>query len=178
MNPRPPAPARPAAVVSGAATAFAVSVALARTVRPSLLLDPDPHWAAARLLLGLAVVAAAAAAGVAAGAFVVLWSRTRAAKEPLPALPFSTPALLAIAAAALLLGALARFAQLDRLPAPLWVDDLSLVGPAFELQGRLSDFADPVRPSPYGVPKPYGTVGVLYLELFRLSLLRFGTTVF
>ena len=151
---------------------------LAAAIRPALLFDPDPRWAAARLLLGLGLVAAAGAAGVAAAASVFLWCRTRAAKEPLPSLPLPAGALAALAFAALGLGALARFAALDRLPAPLWVDDLSLVEPALALQGRLSDFADPVRPSPYGVPTPYGTVGVLYLELYRASLLSFGTTVF
>src|SRR5262249_35686316 len=132
----------------------------------------------ARLLLGLAVIAVSSAAGVAAGTLLFLWSRTRAAREPLPALPLPRSVLAALAVAALVLGALARFAQLGRLPEPLWVDDLSLIEPALALEGRISDFADPVRPSPFGVPHPYGTVGVFYLELYRAALKFFGTTVF
>jgi len=167
-----------AAVVAGVAAGFAAAVFLATAIRPALLVDPDPHWAAARLLLGLAVLAGAGTAGVAAAAVFSLWARTRPAKEPLASLPIPTAALAALALAVLALGALARFAQLESLPAPLWVDDLSLIEPALALGGKLSDFGDPVRPSPYGTPTPYGTVGVLYLELYRAALLFFGTTVF
>ena len=165
-------------MLAGGAAGFVAAVFLATAIRPALLVDPDPHWAAARLLLGLAVLAAAGVAGVTAAALFSLWARTRPATEPLPPLPLPRAALVALAVAALTLGALARFAQLDRLPVPLWVDDLSLIEPALALEGRLSDFADPVRPSPYGMPTPYGTVGVLYLELYRAALLFFGTTVF
>ncbi len=35
-----------------------------------------------------------------------------------------------------------------------------------------------MRPAPAGVARPYGTVGVLYLEFYRLSLRLCGTTVF
>jgi hypothetical protein len=45
------------------------------------------------------------------------------------------------------------------------------------LSGTPADFADAIRAAPFGVPKPYGSVGVLYLELYRLSLLAFDTTV-
>ena len=55
---------------------------------------------------------------------------------------------------------------------------MSLVPAALELSGRPSDFADAIRPAPYGVAKPYGSVGVLYLEAYRASLRRFGATVF
>ncbi len=169
---------RAAALVAGAGAAFTVAVGLVITIRPRLLLDPDPSWALARLLLTLFVLAAAAGAGVAASAALHLWGRTRAVAGRLPGLPLSAGALLCITAAALLLGTAARFAALDRMPAPLWVDDLSLIAPALSLHGNARDFADPIRAVPFGLPRPYGSVGVLYLELYRWSLLLFGTTVF
>jgi 4-amino-4-deoxy-L-arabinose transferase-like glycosyltransferase len=169
---------RGAAVAGGAAVAFAVAVFLIGALRPLLLLDPDPAWALARLLLTLGVLAAAAGSGVLAGAVLLLWGRTPAVREGLPRLPLSAGALAGLAAAALLSGAVARFAALDRLPAALWVDDLSLIVPALSLEGNARDFADPVRGVPFGLPQPYGSVGVLYLELYRAALLLFGTTVF
>ncbi len=169
---------RGAATFAGAGAAFAVGVFLALAIRPRLLIDPDPQWALARLLLALLVCAAAGGAGVVASAAVLFASRTRAIQDPIPRLPFSDGALAALAAAALLLGALARFTALDRLPEPLWVDDLSLVGTTLSLHGNLHDFADPVRPVPFGLPRAYGSVGVLYLELYRAALLLFGPTVF
>ena len=169
---------RGAAVLGGAAAAFAVAVFLARALRLPLLIDPDPAWALARLLLTLGVFAAAGGSGVVAAAALVLWRRTPAVREPLPRVPLSAGALAGLAAAALLLGAAARFAALDRLPAALWVDDLSMIVPALSLHGGAADFADPVRGVPFGLPRPYGSVGVLYLELYRAALLTFGTTVF
>ncbi len=155
-----------------------MAVSLATAIRPRLLFDPDPSWALARLLLSLAVLAAAGGAAVASAAALVLWSRTRAVGQALSGLPLPKGALAVLAFAALGLGALARFAALDRLPAPLWVDDLSLIPAALSLQGSAADFADPVRPSPYGVPAVYGSVPVLYLEAYRAALLLFGTTIF
>lgn len=169
---------RGVAILAGAGAAFAVSVFLVLAIRPRLLLDPDPAWALARLLLTLGVFLIAAGAGVACAAVVLSWGRTRAVREPLPGLPLSAGALIALAAAALLLGAAARFVALDRLPGALWVDDVSLIVPALALEGGASDFADPVRGVPFGLPHPYGSVGVLYLELYRAALHLFGTTVF
>ncbi len=169
---------RCAALAAGSSAAFAVAVGLVITIRPRLLLDPDPSWALARLLLTLFVFAVAAGAGVAASSALLLWERTRAVAERLARVPLSAGALLCLAAAALLLGTVARFGALGRLPAPLWVDDLSLIVPALSLDGSAHDFADPIRAVPFGLPRPYGSVGVLYLELYRWSLLLFGTTVF
>lgn len=104
--------------------------------------------------------------------------RTRPFRSELSALPFRAGTLATLAAAALLLGAAARFAGLDRLPVPLWGDDLTLITTALDLTGGLRDFADPVRPAPFGVVHPYGSVGVLYLEAYRLALLLFGTNAF
>ena len=177
-RPRQTGGERGAALLCGVGAALVVAVSLAAAIRPRLLIDPDPSWAVARLLLSLAVLMAAGAAAVASASALVLWGRTRAVGQALSGLPLPRGALAVLAFAALALGALARFESLDRLPAPLWVDDLSLIPAALSLQGNFADFADPVRPSPYGVPSVYGSVPVLYLEAYRAALLLFGTTVF
>ena len=169
---------RRASAIAGALAAFVAGVDLLRALRPALLVDPEPAWAAPRLLLGLAVAAGAAAAGaLAAGAFA-LWARLPAARAPLRPLALRRGSLVLLAAGAVAAGAALRFAALSRVPEPLWVDDVSLIPAALELRGRPSDFADAIRPAPYGVARPYGSVGVLYLEAYRASLRRFGATVF
>ncbi|MEO8190475.1 MAG: glycosyltransferase family 39 protein, partial [Acidobacteriota bacterium] len=169
----------PAAFLVGALSGFVAAVNLVRAFRPLPLLDPDPSWAAPRLLLGLlAIAGSAAAAGAAAGAFWVWAKRDRVPSGASEPLALSRPSLAGLSIAALFLGALLRFASLERLPPSLWIDDLSLIAPALELRGRPSDFANAIRPAPYGVEKPYGSVGVLYLEGYRAALAKFGTTVF
>jgi hypothetical protein len=170
--------ARLPAILFGGAVAFVVGVQIVRAIRPALLMDPDPSWIAARFLLWLGVLAGTASAGGLAAGLFFLWLRSRFFPEVLRPLPLRRPAIALIAAAALVLGALLRFIALERIPPSLWIDDLSLIPAALELKGNLSDFQDSVRPAPYGVLKPYGSVGVLYLELFRRSLHAFGTTVF
>ena len=162
----------------GLAAAFVAAVALSRRIGPALLLDADTSWASARLALGLAVAGGAAAAGTLAAAVFHLWARSRASAEDLAPLPLRTGSLAALTLAAILAGTALRFADLARVPEWLWVDDLSLIRPAEELAGRPSDFADAIRPLPYGVEKPYGTIGVLYLEGLRAALALGGTTVF
>ncbi|MFN2386583.1 MAG: hypothetical protein ABR576_09920 [Thermoanaerobaculia bacterium] len=169
--------ARGAAVLAGLLVSLVVGVDLVRAIRPSLLVDPDPSWALPRLLLGWALTAATAAAGGLAAALFLLWgrgARARAAPEPMA---LRRGALAALTGAAILFGVLARFAWLDRIPVPLWVDDVSLVTPALTLEGSWRDFRDSIRPAPSGVPDPYGTVGVLYLEAHRLLLRFTGATV-
>jgi hypothetical protein len=167
-----------AAFLTGFAAAFVAAVDLVRWIRPAVLTDPDPAWSLPRLLLGLfVVVAAVAAGGGAAASFLLAARRLPADFAPVP-ISLRRGALAAVAAGAIGLGALARLAALDTLPPSLWIDDVSLIAPALELKGAPSDFADAIRPAPYGVPKPYGSVGVLYLELYRGALLLFGTTVF
>lgn len=167
-----------AAFLAGIAVSFVAAVDLVRWVRPTLLIDPDPAWPLPRLLLGLFVVGAAACAGgLTAAAFLLLARRLSNGLSPVP-LPIRGGALAAIAAAAIGLGTLARFVALERLPPSLWIDDISLINPALELKGVPGDFANAIRPAPSGVPKTYGSVGVLYLELYRGALLLFGTTVF
>ncbi|MCA1580125.1 MAG: hypothetical protein LC796_01785 [Acidobacteria bacterium] len=168
----------PAAFLVGLLFGFVSAVDLVRAFRPLPLTDPDPAWAVPRLLLGLAVIAGTAlAAGAAAGIFRIWIERGETLTAPVEPLALSRRSLAAVAILALILGALLRFAALERLPPSLWIDDLSLVTPALELRGATSDFANAIRPAPYGVEKPYGSVGVLYLEAYRAALSRFGTTV-
>ena len=167
-----------ASFLAGLAVAFVALVNAVRLVRPGVLADPDPGWAVYRLILGLGVAAAGAGAGVLAAGLFFAWARSPfCAAEP-AGLAFGAPALRALALSALGIGVLLRFADLSRLPAWLWIDDVSLVSPSLALSGRLSDFSDAVRPVPFGVAKLYGTVGVLYLEGMRLSLEVWGSTVF
>jgi hypothetical protein len=161
----------------GGSVAFVVGVQIVRAIRPALLMDPDPSWIAARFLLWIGVLAGTASAGGLAAGFFFLWIRSRFFPGVIPPLPWRRWTVVLLAAAALLLGTVLRFVALERIPTSMWIDDLSLIPAAFELNGTPSDFADSVRPAPYGVLKPYGSVGVLYLELFRGSLRAFGATV-
>lgn len=169
-------PSARAAFLVGVAVAFVTGVDLIRWVRPLVLTDPDSAWLLPRLVLGLFVIAATVCAGGLAGAVFLLAARSLSSSlEPLP-LPRVT--LFAVSAAAVVLGVTARFTFLETAPPSLWIDDVSLITPALALKGAPSDFADAIRPAPYGVARPYGSVGVLYLELYRGALLLFGTTVF
>ena len=163
--------------VFGCAIAFVAAVNLVRSVRPALLVDPDPSWVIPRLLLALAVVVAAVAAGGISAACFFRWSRSTVSLSPLPRLPFSSVALGMLAVTAFLLGTFARLVKLDSIPAALWIDDVSEIAPALDLSGGWRDFANSVRAVPFG-ESPSGTVGVLYLEFFRLILLLFGTNTF
>ncbi len=168
--------ARTSALV-GVAVGLAAGVELLRWVRAGVLADPEPSWAPARLVLGLAAAAGAAAAGIGAAALFSAWGRTRCVSRPLEPLPFRRATLAALTLAAVLVGAALRFVALSRVPETLWIDDVSLISPALALSGSASDFADAIRPTPYGVARPYGSVGVLYLEGFRGLLRLAGTTV-
>jgi hypothetical protein len=175
---RPGRPGTTAAVFFGGATSFVVGERLVEEIRPALLLDPDPGWAFVRLVLWLGLLSATAALGALAAALFLLWTRTRFAPSQLVPLPLRTASLVLIGVGAITAGALLRITALDRIPPSLWIDDVSLIGPALALHGDFADFANSVRAAPYGVPRPYGSVGVFYLELYRLALLLFGTTVF
>jgi Dolichyl-phosphate-mannose-protein mannosyltransferase len=166
------------ACLAGSLAAFVAAVGLVRGIRPALLLSSEPSWAAPRLLLGIALLAAAAAVGGLFAAGFLLWSRTPVATAPLEPLSLPRGALLFVSAAALIAGTALRFARLAELPPSLWVDDASLVEPALRLTGAPSDFRDAIRPVPWGVVKQYGSIGVLYLEGYRLCLTVLGTTVF
>jgi hypothetical protein len=166
-----------AAIVVGAGASFVAAAALADRTGPALFVDPDAAWAFPRLLLGLGLAAAAAFAGAAAASAFFVWSGTPTAQRDLAPLPLSRGALVALSAAALAVAVLLRFVWLARVPEPLWLDDVSLIDAALALRGTPADFADLLRPVPAGVAKPYGSVGVLYLELYRISLRIAGTTV-
>lgn len=174
---RPGARARTALLVALAASLVA-AVDLVRAFRPAVLLDPDPSWAVPRLLLALAVAAGAAAAGGAAAAAFWYFSGSPLATAPEAPAPFRPKTLLAIGLTALVLGALLRLLFLEWTTKGFFLDHISLVSPTLALQKNLRDFSDAIRPVPFGVPEPFGVVGVLYLEAFRWSLDRFGVTVF
>jgi hypothetical protein len=176
-RPRLPAAARPALFL-GLLVSFVVAVDCARWIRPALLLDADPSWAPARLLLSLLVCAAAALAGAAAAGAFLLLSRLTVAAGPLRPLRLPAGVLAAVASASILLGVALRFAALDRVSDPMWVDDVSLIRPTLALSGAPADFANATRDVPYGVARPFGSIGVLYLEAYRASLRLWGATVF
>ena len=179
MNParaRPDAPAVPLLLV-GLSVAFVVAVELVRLARPGALVDPDPAWAVPRLLLGLAIAAAAASAGAGAAALFSAFRRSRLATEPLAALPFRGLTLGVLGVAAFLAGAAARAAWIATLPIPFLEDEVNLVPAALALSGGPGDFADAVRPIPYGRPDPHEVIGVAYLEILRASLRASGATV-
>jgi len=162
----------------GLLAAAVAAVDLVRWIRPGLLFDSDPSWAAARLALSLAVVAGTMLVGGVAAAGFLWWSGIPAASEPLQPLPLGGWARAALACAAILLGTALRFVALDRIPETLWVDDVSLIRPTLALRGSAADFANSTREVPYGSAKVFGSVGVLYLEAYRMSLELWGSTVY
>ena len=174
-----------AAFLVGIAAAFVAALALLRLFGIAVVFGPDPGPAYALYRFGLVVAIAggAGAAGVLAAAGFLLWAEGSPEIDGLPP-ALELPGihrgwvLAALFAAALAFGAFCRFVDLERLPPSLWVDDLSLIRPALALTGSWSDFSDAIRPAPYGVAKPFGSVGVLYLEAYRASLEVFGATVF
>ena len=175
-------PARPlrgarAAAFAGALAGFVALTDLVRLVHLLLLTDPEPSWAAARLVLGLAVAAAAGGiAAAAAGAFF-LWSRSWLLAVAPGELPFSRRAVALLAIGALCAGVLLRAVWLASFPIPFIEDEINLVTPVLSFSGTWRDFADTIRPIPYGVPDPHMMIGVLYMKLFGLSLDLFGTTM-
>jgi hypothetical protein len=174
---RPDARAR-AAIFVGAGAAFVAAVDLARWIRPDLLLDPEAGWAVSRLALGLGLAAAAAAAGGVCAALFRLVAESPALSAPLSPLPFSRGALVLLTAAALAAGVGLRIGSARTVSIPFLEDEVNLVTPALELSQTRRDFADAIRPIPYGRPDPHEMIGVVYLRLLRESLNRFGATIF
>ena len=166
-----------AAVAVGFAGAFVVGVNLVRGIRPALLADPDPAWAIPRLVLTLLVFGGCAGAGVAFAGVFAIWARTRSARGELAPLALPKPALVGLALAALLGGAALRSVRLDRLPWPVFVDESSFIAPSLQLEGRWCDFRDSIRPAPYRA-NPFTMVGVLFLEVLRVAIFKFGATVY
>ena len=166
------------ACVLGLAAGGIAAIEAARWLGPPLLADPEPSWAAARLLLALGLAVLAGASGGVAASLFLLWSRTGSAALGAAPLAFSPASLVALLALALAAGGLLRFAAIEDLPYPTWHDDLLLAPRALQLSGGPSDFRDAVRPVVDGKGLATGSVGVLYLEIYRLALLLCGTTVF
>lgn len=162
----------PAARAIGVAVAFVVAIDLVRWWRPAILFEPDSTWWRLWLLIWAATTLAVALAGWTATRLFCLFGRSPLAIVPLQPLPFRIGFVLA---AALAVGIALRFASLAN-PPPLFEDEASLIAPTLDLRGSLADFRHPLRAAPYGVPNPYGTVGVLYLEFFRWPLKVFGAT--
>lgn len=166
------------AKVAGSAAAFAAVAGSIEAIGPALLLDPEPAWAPARLLLALAVALAGAGAGAAVAGIVVVAGRLDMLRSEPEPIDLSRGAVVATAALALVLGAAVRFAGLEHLPFPLWLDEVLLVPDALALRGSPADLRDSVRTVRDDGGRPAGTVGVLYLEAFRAALRTFGTNVF
>ncbi|MEP7132896.1 MAG: glycosyltransferase family 39 protein, partial [Acidobacteriota bacterium] len=171
-------PGERAALAAGLGASLVAAAGAVERIGPLLLSDPDPAWVLPRLVLTVAAIAVAAAAGILAAAAMLLWSHTRAAQSPLEPLPWRGSVLAALAIAAVAAAAAARFARLSNVPLALWIEDLTLIDPSLALTGTWRDFSDAIRPAPFGVARPYGSVGVLYLEAFRACLHAFGTTAF
>ncbi|MEO8192096.1 MAG: glycosyltransferase family 39 protein [Acidobacteriota bacterium] len=167
-----------AALAAGLGASLVAAAGAVRRIGPLLLSDQDPAWALPRLVLTVGVIGVAAAAGILAATAMLLWSRSRAAQLPLEPLPWRGSALAAVAMTAVAAAAAARFTRLSDVPLALWIEDLTLIDPSLALTGTWRDFADAIRPAPFGVARPYGSVGVLYLEAFRACLHAFGTTAF
>jgi hypothetical protein len=172
-----PEPAAFGAVFAGSVVGLTALVDLVRLVRWGLLSDPDPGWAGPRLLLGLGLAAAAGAAAAAAAGGFFLWSRSWLTAVPPGALPFPSRGVLLLAAVALCVGVFLRTVWLAAFPIPFIEDEINLVTPVLALSGTWRDFADAIRPVPYGVADPHMMIGVLYMKLFRLSLEHFGATM-
>jgi hypothetical protein len=174
---RPGTPA-PAAILAGLAVALVAAANMVRWIRIGLLIDPEVSWALPRFVLGIAAITVTAASAGLAVALIRIgarWLGAEARPEPLGFRPLT---LALVSAGALAGGTFLRFVDLSRRPNWLFVDDLSLIAPALALKGSFRDFADSIRAVPFGVSSIYGSVGVLYLECFRVALRLFGTTVF
>jgi hypothetical protein len=157
----------------GWAVAFVVSIDLLRWWRPGLLFEPDRMWWRLWILIWAVSIAAVVLAGCVAAGLFRLFNESRLATAPLQPFPLGRSGF--VVAAALAVGIALRMASLAN-PPPQFADEASLIAPALDLQGSITDFRHPLRAAPYGVRKPFGFVGVLYLEVFKWSLTAWGPT--
>ncbi len=163
--------------VFAAIVGFVILVNAVRTFGPASLFQPELSWLVVWLGMWIATLGAAAA-GVAVAYRAFAWFEgTRAGRDTLEPLPFRRGTLVALTFAAVAAGTALRFADLAGRPPSSLLDDLTLIAPTLELDGSFRDFLRPLRAAPYGVGKPFATVGVLYLELSRWSLRLWGTTL-
>ncbi|HEX9687713.1 MAG TPA: glycosyltransferase family 39 protein [Thermoanaerobaculia bacterium] len=174
---RPGRPGTTAAVFVGGVFSFVVAVNLVRLIRPALLLDPEPAWAVARLLLWVGILSATTSAGVLAAAGFLLWNRSWLGRVGPGPLSLSRSTLVVVAVAAIGIGVFFRAVGFGRVPIHFIEDDINLISPALALTGSWRDFADSIRPIPHGSPDPHEVIGVLYLRLLRGVLHVFGTTI-
>lgn len=163
--------------VAAGCVAFVVFAGLVDLLHPAVLTNVSADWLPWLLLLWSLLLGATAGAYLLAAATLRRLAGAPLVLSPLPALPLGRVGLPLLLGAALATGALLRLWALEEVPFPLWTDDVSLLEAVRGLTGGPSDFADAIRPAPYGVAEPYGTVGVLYLELYRASVALWGSTV-
>ncbi len=156
--------------VAGALAAFVVAVRAVRVFRPALLFGPEPSWLVVWLGMWIAVLAATAVAYLAVSRAVARFGATRAARAELSPLPFRPLALVLLFVAAVAAGSLLRLADLRGGSPTSLLDDLTLIGETRALSGTPADLARPLRAAPFGIDRPFATVGVLYLELSRWCL--------
>ena len=163
--------------VFAAVAGFVIFVNAVRLFRPALLFHPEGSWLAVWLGMWALALGATAAGAVAAFRAFGWFEGTRAVRAGLEPLPFRRGTLVALTLLALAVGAALRLAGLAGRPPSSLFDDLSLIGPTLGLHGSPGDLLRPLRAAPYGIAKPFATVGVLYLELSRWSLHLWGTTL-
>jgi hypothetical protein len=163
--------------VFAAIVGFVIFVNAMRTFRPAVLFQPDLSWLVVWLGMWTVTLGAAVAGAAVAYRAFAWFEETQAARDPLEPLPFRRRTLAALTLAAVAAGTALRFADLAGRPPSSLLDDLTLIAPTLELNGSFRDFLRPLRAAPYGVEKPFATVGVLYLELSRWSLGLWGTTL-
>lgn len=156
----------------GWAVAFVVFIDLVRWWRPAVLFEPDRLWWRLWLLIWAGSIAVVALAGFASARLFRAFSESSLAGTPLQPFPLRGAFL---GAAALAAGIALRLASLAD-PPPQYLDEATLIAPALALKGSITDFRHPLRAVPYGMPQPVGTVGVLYLEVFRWALSEWGPT--
>ncbi|MGA7990415.1 MAG: hypothetical protein WCC53_03180, partial [Thermoanaerobaculia bacterium] len=163
--------------VFSAMVGFVLLVNAVRIFRPASLFGPNLSWLVVWLGMWAATLGAAAAGAAVAYRVFAWFEGTRAARDPLEPLPFRRATLVALTLGAFAAGTILRFADLAGRPPSSLLDDLTLIGPTLELEGSLRDFLRPLRAAPYGLGRPFASVGVLYLEFSRWSLGLWGTTL-
>jgi hypothetical protein len=156
---------------------FVLLVNAVRIFRPASLFGPNLSWLVVWLGMWAATLGAAAAGAAVAYRVFAWFEGTGAARDPLEPLPFRRATLVALTLGAFAAGTILRFADLAGRPPSSLLDDLTLIGPTLELEGSLRDFLRPLRAAPYGLGRPFASVGVLYLEFSRWSLGLWGTTL-
>lgn len=148
-------------------------MALIRWWSPDVLFRPDRSWWRLWLLIVAGSCGGVYIAGRMAADALGRFMSTRLGEAPLTPFPLSRTALVTISVVAVVTGTFLRIAWLAD-PPPLFSDEVTLISPTLALEASLRDFLPPYRGVPYGIEKPWGSVGVVYLEVFRGALRTFG----